>query len=326
MGDNSMVEVSKEQVIADLEKKERDIQAICGANVLFELVWETFEGDPEALGNVDRVSGYAVKRAVQMVCNEIGGKVAIRSSLRVVKLTNVKEVSEESVIFRDGVLELHCAYAEGRTAATGHDAIHAALTKGSGAIESDAYARFMKSMDIGLEQWREGIGYDLDALAQTTAAERTMIERRLICHLADPGDWRDVEALVALGTPAAMEAVGKARRHQDHRICEHALRHFLAQGPADSALEDDVARAVRLGAIDLAEQCPAAPVKHALLDMALSAEATLRVNAAAMLFYICGQASEPFDWNQRPFFLRFAEDNPEEIKRAWNELRQRIGL
>ena len=39
-----------------------------------------------------------------------------------------------------------------------------------------------------------------------------------------------------------------------------------------------------------------------------------------------GQAPEPFDWSQRPFFLRFGEDNSEEVAAAWEELRRRTGL
>ena len=56
------------------------------------------------------------------------------------------------------------------------------------------------------------------------------------------------------------------------------------------------------------------------------ADSVIRFNAAAFLLYLCGQAPEPFDWSQRPFFLRFAEGDPETLQKAWEELRKRTGL
>jgi hypothetical protein len=135
-----------------------------------------------------------------------------------------------------------------------------------------------------------------------------------------------VEALAALGTPGAQAAVSSARRHPDLDIRTHALSHFLDQGPPDAALEQEVAQAVEAGAIELAEECPTPLVKRALLDCARKADETTRVNAAALLLYLCGQASEPFDWNQRDFFLRFGEEDRKELRAAWEELRQRTGL
>src|SRR5204862_6449288 len=87
----------------------------------------------------------------------------------------------------------------------------------------------------------------------------------------------------------------KARRHSDPEICERAFLYFLPQGNADGELEEYVARAVRLGAIELAEHCRVLPVTQALLELALSAEPTVRVNAAALLMYVCGHAEEPFE-------------------------------
>ena len=79
-------------------------------------------------------------------------------------------------------------------------------------------------------------------------------------------------------------------------------------------------------AIDLAEECPTPAVKQALLDCSRKGNSTARVNAAAMLLYLCGQSEEPFDWEQRPFFLRFGSDDDAEVQAAWSELRQRTGL
>ena len=85
-------------------------------------------------------------------------------------------------------------------------------------------------------------------------------------------------------------------------------------------------RAVERGALELAEQCPTPRVKRALLDRARTADSVTRVNAAALLMYLCGQAPEPFDWNLRPFFLRFGEEDPNELRAAWTELRERTHI
>ena len=85
--------------------------------------------------------------------------------------------------------------------------------------------------------------------------------------------------------------------------------------------------AVERGALDLAERHPTPRVKRALLDCArLSDNRVTRVNAAALLMYLCGLADEPFDWKQRPFFLRFGTGDGNDLRPAWNELRRRTGL
>ena len=49
------------------------------------------------------------------------------------------------------------------------------------------------------------------------------------------------------------------------------------------------------------------------------------VHYAAMLLYLHGQAAEPFDWEVRPFVLRFADSGPDERQAAYRELCERIG-
>jgi len=198
-------------------------------------------------------------------------------------------------------------------------------------MPSPAYERFERSMHIGYEEWHDGTGYDLTALAELTAEERASVEALLISRLSGPADWRDIEALAELKTPAAVDAIDRARKHSNSEVRQHALEYFVdaggeAQTPPDPAqLEEQIAHEVERGAIDLAESHPTPRVKRALLDCARLGNATQRVNAAAMLLYLCGQAPERFDWAQRPFFLRFnAEDH--DLYVVWHELKARVGL
>jgi hypothetical protein len=50
------------------------------------------------------------------------------------------------------------------------------------------------------------------------------------------------------------------------------------------------------------------------------------VHFAAMLMFIHGKAEEPFDWDQRPFFLQFSTENRTERVAAIRELCQKIGV
>jgi hypothetical protein len=189
------------------------------------------------------------------------------------------------------------------------------------------YRRFIESMQIGFDQWHDGTGYDLEALAALTPEERAAAEAVLIERLAGPGDWRDVEALATLATPGAMAAVKFAAKHRNPEVRNRALEALAEAGPQPGVdLEDEIVRAVQDGAVDLAQSHPTPRVKRALLDCARLTGPTTRVNAAAMLMYLCGKADAPFDWNQRPFFLRFATEDNGELRAAWKELRERTGV
>lgn len=200
-------------------------------------------------------------------------------------------------------------------------------------MTSKAYRVFLDSMIPNFERWHDGLGYDLEALDQLGSQEQDSIEKLLIQNLTDKGDWRDVQALSALNTPAAREAVDRARFHKKIKARNYALRIIIsAQDPENtpeelrSELEDQVVQAVMQGDYQMAESMPTMRVKKALLDSVLVIDREIRVSAVGFLLYICGKTSEPFDWDQRPFFLRFRERDSVNLKQAWEELRRRAGL
>jgi hypothetical protein len=45
-----------------------------------------------------------------------------------------------------------------------------------------------------------------------------------------------------------------------------------------------------------------------------------------MLTFLHGKADEPFDWEQRPFFLRFHTEVRSEREAVFHELCERIGV
>ncbi|MEO6244139.1 MAG: hypothetical protein ABIQ12_01780, partial [Opitutaceae bacterium] len=96
-------------------------------------------------------------------------------------------------------------------------------TPGEGAIwdklktdPQSVAARFKASMAIDYEKWHDGIGYDLDLIKQASPDELKAIEDLLIPRRTS--DWRDVEALAALDSPRAKEALKAAARSGDTQV------------------------------------------------------------------------------------------------------------
>lgn len=200
-------------------------------------------------------------------------------------------------------------------------------------MPSKAYQLFLDSMVMDFDKWHDGTSYDLEILGRLGQEELASIEKLLIGNLKQAGDWRDVDALVALGTDSANKAVDKARFHDNTKVRNYALRTCLnTEDPKDMAekdvaeLEEQVIHSVKHGNFEMAEYMPTMRVKKALLDSALEAKSEIRGSVAAFLLYLCGQASEPYDWSQRPFFLLFGNKDPKMLKLAWEHLRKRTKL
>jgi HEAT repeat protein len=186
-------------------------------------------------------------------------------------------------------------------------------------------------MVIDVEKWRDGIGYDLDALRESVGAEREAIEDLLLAH--SPRDWRDVEALALLGTDAARDALMDALYDADPEVRLAVVRYApdLVSAPERT---ESLVRAIRTAQameglsqiLDEAEEFHPPRVIDALLRGALEGDGTAAVHFAALLLYLHGQAEEPFDWAQRPFFLRFNTDDSKERLEPFLELCAKIGV
>jgi hypothetical protein len=194
--------------------------------------------------------------------------------------------------------------------------------------QSDAYTRFLSSMQVDYEKWHDGVGYDLDALAQIHGDEQRRIELLLTERMESAPDWRDIEALKAIGTPTAMQAIRKALKSHAPEVRLHAAEQLEEAGEdvdleqhIIDGLHEDMTTGAASKALDLAAEHPTPRVRKALLDVALdSKDSTVRVNAAALAMYLAGKAKEPFDWDHRPFFLRFGEEDRAARLAAWKEL------
>ncbi len=195
-------------------------------------------------------------------------------------------------------------------------------------IRSDpdtALGRFERSMTIDYEKWHDGDGYDMDALKAATAEERAAMEAMLLNRGAK--GWRDVEALAALGTPRADEILKAASENPDPEIRMAVVRYapkLVPEAKRVTSLVKALETAALFGglsqALDEAAEFHPEPVVHALFRGALMRDGETAVQFAAMLMFVYGKASDPFDWGQRPFFLRFNTENHEERSAVFREL------
>ena len=194
---------------------------------------------------------------------------------------------------------------------------------------ADPAARFIASMTLDYEKWHDGIGYDLDALRAVPGDERADLEALLIARV--PRDWRDIEALGFLGTPAARDAVRAALTDPDPHV--HRLAASVV-GPADDAPREallvDALESAGFGSLSAtleeAEAFHPPRVIEALLRGTLRRPGDVAVHFAALLYFLHGKSSEAFDWDHRPFFLRFNTTDRAEREAAFRELCETIGV
>ena len=200
---------------------------------------------------------------------------------------------------------------------------------------SEAFERFMASTDIDYDKWHDGEGYDLDALRSLQGGERDTAEAWLLVRSHQ--DWRDLEGLVALGTAQARAAVVEQLRNGV--LVQRLSAARLLPRVEEPAIEADRVAAILAGlreatvmhglsyALDLAHAYRDAPgVMDGLFRAALREDREVAMHAAALLAYLHGNAKEDFDWDRRPFFLRFAHDDRAVREGAFRELCAECGV
>jgi hypothetical protein len=91
----------------------REIEEICGAPIPYEVDWDSLASDATGLNFIDNLSCHRVNMALRVICQDDMGREAVRDGLRLIKLKNTADSASMSIAFGDGVLEMHCAYAQG---------------------------------------------------------------------------------------------------------------------------------------------------------------------------------------------------------------------
>lgn len=191
--------------------------------------------------------------------------------------------------------------------------------------------QFRASMAIDYEKWREGIGYDIDLIRRATPAGRAALAAILVPRATN--DWRDVEALAALDTPEAHRALQDALTAGGPEVQMAVLRYApnrVTSEEREAVLVEALRTAKFYGglsqALDEVTRFHPPAVMAALLRGALERQGDGPVHFAAMLCFLHGQAKSAFDWDHRPFFLRFNTANRAERETGFRELCARIGV
>jgi hypothetical protein len=196
--------------------------------------------------------------------------------------------------------------------------------------DSPLVARFRSSMVIDYEKWHDGVGYDLTLIKSATPEERADIEKILIDR--DARDWRDIEALAALDSPAARKALKGALKSSKAEITVAVMNYAPELVPEATRIRTLVAALRKAdfyggltGALSQAEDFHPPAVIAELFRGALEREGGIGVSFASSLLVIFGKAESRFDWSQRPFLLRFNATDRNEREAVFLELCEKIG-
>jgi len=120
----------KELQEVTLPERVREIEEICGKAIPYEVDWDSLAEDAEGLNFMDNISCHRLNMALRTICMDDLGKEAVREGLKVVKLKNVKDKSDMRLTFKEGVLEMHCAYAQRTDGMHSDNAIREVLMQG----------------------------------------------------------------------------------------------------------------------------------------------------------------------------------------------------
>ncbi len=117
----------KELQDSTLPERSREIAEICGQAVPYEVDWASIENDAQALNFIDNLSCHRLNMALRVICQDEMGKAAVRDGLKRVRLKNVAEPAQRHLAFAGGVLDMHCAYAQGTSGMHSDQAIRELL-------------------------------------------------------------------------------------------------------------------------------------------------------------------------------------------------------
>lgn len=173
---------------------------------------------------------------------------------------------------------------------------------------ASAIDRFSASRNIDYEKWKEGEGYDLDALREIPAAAQAGV----VSSLIPPRDWRDVEALIAIDSSTAKDALRDAASNGsiDIRLAvmERAPFYFTEEQRVETlvaAIQTSVVFGGLTQALDMVEEFHPPAIQEAMFDALTRREGDVAYHMATSLAVIHGKISSRYDWTLRQKLLEF---------------------
>lgn len=180
-------------------------------------------------------------------------------------------------------------------------------------------------MEIDFYKWHDGIGYDLEALQELGPSERAEVEALLLSR--KDTDWRDAEALAALGSDAAIAALKECLSSQNIEARLEAANQLMKKGWVSSITRVIVETLPKtkigcgLGqALDLAKHYTDPEVIQALFYCTLHGNNDIRIHCAGLLYHLFGKSPDDYDFSQGELFYKFQSKELAERKMAFAEL------
>ena len=191
-------------------------------------------------------------------------------------------------------------------------------------MSSEAYKRFIGSMQIGYEQWHDGIGYDLAALDELSESERGDVGRILVSRAEK--DWRDLEALDRLASSASIEAILKARKSPDPEIRLHA--HEVGPAPSqeewDEAILYSLPKVEPFAGLSITIRCavahPSSAVREGLWAQIKDPASKIAYHCAEAIAHIERVTKSIYSDRHRPLFLRLVGPASPDREEAVSEI------
>jgi len=195
---------------------------------------------------------------------------------------------------------------------------------------SPAMTRFINSMKIGYIEWHDGIGYDLEALKEFSPFELEYIETLLLSR--KDADWRDVEALATLRTPAAIQALKDCLESPNLDCRLFAVRYLREMNILDRVdqVVVETLPLTKIGegfslALALAKDYPSEAIKGIVLWCCLNGNESIRVLSAAMALYLYGITADYYDTTHKIVFEFHEPDRDKRIE-PFSRLCQMINI
>jgi hypothetical protein len=90
----------------------KDLREITGGQQIYEMDWDTFSTDAEALNNVNNQGLRRISAAFRIICVDDLGKEATATITKVV-VRNVLTPAEKDVTLKEGIVTVQAAYGKG---------------------------------------------------------------------------------------------------------------------------------------------------------------------------------------------------------------------
>lgn len=92
---------------------QKELRELTGGEQVYEVDWNTFSSDADALQNVQNQGLRRINGAFRNICRDDLGKEAVNEQITKVVLRNLATPSEKGVSLAEGVVTVQCAWAKG---------------------------------------------------------------------------------------------------------------------------------------------------------------------------------------------------------------------